>query len=80
MNNYSAIYNDSDLRSVYACNITGHFNREKFNENVKKYSLDNWKEEIKRGMHIWELSYKEEDYDEDNDTEEEDEEKEEFDA
>jgi len=45
---------------------------------VEKYSLSNWIKEIQE-KHIWELTYKEEDYDEDNDTSEEDEDDEHFD-
>lgn len=77
MNDYSQLYNEEQI-ALYKQNVTGYFNREKFNENVKKYSLENWKEEIKE-KDLWEVSYREEDCDEDNDTSEE-EEDEDFDA
>ena len=77
MNDYQEMFTDEEIRkSPY--NIMGRFNREQFKINVEKYSLSNWKKEI-LNKHIWDLTYKEEDYDEDNDTSEEDEDDEHFD-
>jgi hypothetical protein len=48
-------------------------NKEKFQKNSFLYSVENWKEEVKT-MEIWEMHYREEDFDEDNDTSEEEDE------
>lgn len=55
----------------------GRFSRENFQKNIEKYSLQTWQKEVSEGMLLWDMTYKEEDYDEDNDTEEEDENEEE---
>lgn len=43
MNDYSAIFNEEELKK-HGLNLTGRFNRQKFEENVKLYSLDTWKD------------------------------------
>lgn len=72
MNDYSELYSHEEITKTPA-NIMGRFNRETYRKNVLKYSLEAWQENIK-SQQIWELDYKEEDYDEDNDTSEEEEE------
>ena len=74
MNNYSVIFEDENIENEQQkANIIGRFNRDKYNFNIQKYSLENQKQEL-REKQIWDVTYKAEDYDEDNDTSEEEDE------
>lgn len=71
MNDYRTIYTDEETDRNPVNIMGGRFSRENFNKNIAKYSLDTWMKEVKENVPLWEMTYKEEDYDEDNDTEEE---------
>jgi hypothetical protein len=77
MNDYSAVFTEEQVQECPVNVLGGRFSRENFNLNIAKYSLDTWKKEVAQGVPLWQMTYKEEDYDEDNDTEEEEEEDEE---
>lgn len=77
MNDYSQIYGEIDIARNPVNILGGRFSRENFNKNIEKYSVDTWVGEYTRDVPVWEMTYKEEDWDEDNDTEEEEDEEEE---
>ena len=72
MNNYLTIFSKED-GELYEQSLAGRFNRVKYKENLRKFSLENWQDLIKL-LHIWDLPFKEEDNEEDNDTSEEEDE------
>lgn len=77
MNDYSQIYGEIDIARNPVNILGGRFSRENFNKNIQKYSVETWVGEYSRDVPVWEMTYKEEDWDEDNDTEEEEDEEEE---
>ena len=74
MNDYSVLFEEENIENEQQkANIIGRFNRERYNINIQKYSLENWKKELEERQ-IWDVTYKGEDYEEDNDTSEEEDE------
>ncbi len=58
--------------------LGGRFSKDNYLKNITKYSLDTLRKEAARGdIPLWNMTYKEEDYEEDNDTSEEESEEEE---
>lgn len=76
MNDYSTMFDETYIEQYPVNILGGRFSRENFKKNIEKYSLQTWQRELKEGVPLWSMTYKEEDYEEDNDTEEEDEESE----
>jgi len=74
MNDYRTVYSEEEIEAHPVNIMGGRFSRENFLKNIEKYSLATWQKEKEQGIVLWEMTYKEEDYDEDNDTEEEEEE------
>lgn len=77
MNDYSQIYSEVEIARNPVNILGGRFSRENFHKNIEKYSVSTWISEYSKNIPLWEMTYKEEDWDEDNDTEEEDEDEEE---
>jgi hypothetical protein len=75
MNDYSAIFSESDIEKSSVNILGGRFSRENFNKNIAKYSLNTLRSEADNKM-LWEMTWKEDDCSEDNDTEEEESEEE----
>ena len=79
MNDYSTVFTPEQIEKS-AINVKGgRFSRENFNKNIEKYSMNTLRREREQGVKLWQMTYKEDDYDEDNDTEEEEESEEEED-
>lgn len=77
MNDYSTAFTEQEVEENPVNILGGRFSRENFQKNIDKYSFQTWMKEKEANVLLWEMTYKEEDYDEDNDTEEEEEEEDE---
>ena len=73
MNDYSTAFTEQEVEENPVNILGGRFSRENFQKNIDKYSFQTWMKEKEANVLLWEMTYKEEDYDEDNDTEEEEE-------
>jgi len=74
MNDYRAVFTVEEADAQPVNIMGGRFSRGNFLNNIEKYSLATWLREREQNTVLWEMTYKEEDYDEDNDTEEDEEE------
>ena len=55
MNDYTVLFDESEIKT-FGKNITGRFNRERFESCYSKLQPENWKNEI-LDKDIWELPY-----------------------
>jgi hypothetical protein len=77
LNNYEMVFTKDELKS-YEKDIKGHFNRDAYNRNLTKRTVDYWLTNIKKPeIQIWDLNLGEGECFQDNDSEDSDENEEE---